>query len=229
MGDAALRSPIDGVIADRKIEPGQLAAPGASVAQIVKLETVYFEAQVSEQDVSLVRQGQPVNVRLDAYPDRVFAGKIAKIFPTGSATARTFYAAVRIANSGGVLRPGLFARGEVVVERRAGSVTVPIEAVIRDPEDEKKARLFTVENGVARERNVTLGIATPDARRVEIRGVDPGASVVVVGQRGIKDSDRVTAELVDAATLSGDTMGGTGGSNKSGDDGSTGSGGTAPL
>ena len=229
IADASLRSPIDGVIADRKIEPGQLASPGSSVAELVKLETVYFEAQVNEADFPRVRQGQPVNVRLDAYPDRVFAGTVAKVFPTGSATNRVFYAAVQIPNSGGVLRPGLFARGEIVAERRAGSVTAPVGALIRDPESETKARVFTVENGVARERNITLGIVTPDSRRVEIKGVEPGAQVVVIGQRGIKDGDRVKAEPVDAATLGGDDRNGAGGSNNSGQTDASRSGGSSPL
>ncbi|MBC7807952.1 MAG: efflux RND transporter periplasmic adaptor subunit [Akkermansiaceae bacterium] len=192
--DASLRSPINGVIADRKIEPGQLAAPGTSVAQIVALETVYFEAQINEQDVSRVRQGQTVQVKLDAYPNRVFAGKVAKVFPTASVTGRTFFAAVQIPNSGGVLRPGLFARGEIVTERRPNSVTAPIEAIIRDPESENKARVFTVDNGVAQEQNVTLGITSPDGRRVELQGVEPGSQIVVTGQRALKDGDRVTAE-----------------------------------
>ena len=96
LGDASLRSPITGVIADRKIEPGQLAAPGSSVAQIVALNTVYFEAQINEQDVARVRQGQPVQVSLDAYPNRTFTGVVAKLNPTGNTTGRTFNARVEI-------------------------------------------------------------------------------------------------------------------------------------
>lgn len=216
--DASLRSPINGVIADRKIEPGQLAAPGTSVAQLVKLETVYFEAQINEQDVSRVRQGQSVQVRLDAYPNRVFAGKVAKVFPTGSATGRTFFAAVQIPNSGGVLRPGLFARGEIVTERRPNSVTAPVEAIIRSPEDESKARLFTVQDGVAIENNVTLGITSPNGRRVEVQGITPGVQIVVTGQRALKDGDKVTPE--EATKKASSTTSGTG-SGQPGGDGSS--------
>lgn len=192
--DASLRSPINGVIADRKIEPGQLAAVGSSVAQIVALETVYFEAQINEQDVSRVRQGQTVQVTLDAYPNRTFTGSVAKVFPTGSVTGRTFFAAVRIPNSGGVLRPGLFARGEIVTERIPNSVTAPVDSLIRDAESETKARIFTVEDGIAVENEVTLGITSPNGRRVQVQGIAPGSQIVVAGQRALKPGDRVTAE-----------------------------------
>ncbi|MBC8135212.1 MAG: efflux RND transporter periplasmic adaptor subunit [Fibrella sp.] len=208
--DASLRSPINGVIADRKIEPGQLAALGSSVAQIVALETVYFEAQINEQDVSRVRQGQTVQVKLDAYPDRTFSGKVAKVFPTGSLTGRTFFAAVRIANSGGVLRPGLFARGEIVTERRPNSITAPVEAIIRDPESETRARVFTIADGVAQEQTVTLGIPSPDGRRVEVQGVQPGSQIVVAGQRALKDGDRVTAEEAEKKSTTGASRTGSG-------------------
>ncbi len=205
--DASLRSPIDGVIADRKIEPGQLAAPGASVAQIVALETVYFEAQINEQDVAGIRQGQTAQVRIDAYPNRVFSGKVAKVFPTGSVTGRTFLASVQIPNVGNVLRPGLFARGEIVTERRPNSVTAPVDAIIRDPESETKARVFTVENGVARKNTVTLGITSPDGRRIEVQGVQPGSRIVVAGQRALKDGDRITAEERERAPAGGSRSG----------------------
>ncbi|MBC8142327.1 MAG: efflux RND transporter periplasmic adaptor subunit [Armatimonadetes bacterium] len=194
VGDASLRSPITGVISDRKIEPGQLAAVGTSVAQVVALNTVYFEAQINEQDVANVRQGQQANVRLDAYPNRVFTGKVVKVFPTGNATGRTFNARIQLPNVGNALRPGLFARGEIVTQRLPGSVTVPVEALIRDQDSQTRATVYTENNGVVEKKIVTLGITTSDAARVQVEGLPAGANVIVVGQRGVKEGDKVKAE-----------------------------------
>ena len=211
--DAALVSPIDGVIADRKIEPGQLASPGQSVMQIVSLSTVYFEAQINEQDVSRVREGQTVFVTLDAYPSKPFTGKIVRLNPSGSATGRTFNARVVIANTKGVLRPGLFARGNVVVEKEANQVTVPVEALLRDPDDDAKATVFTAENGVAHANTVRIGLSSPDGRRVAVTGLSGNVQVVVTGQRVMKDGDKVTATPVrdtkaEAAKFQGSGAGG---------------------
>jgi RND family efflux transporter MFP subunit len=193
--DAAIRSPIDGQIAQRQTEPGQQAAPGQSVAQVVALDTVYFEAKVPDTDVTLLAPGQPVAVTIDAFRGRTFPGRIARIYPTGSATSRTFNVRVEIPNTDATLRPGLFARGTVTAERRTGVVTVPQEALLRGTaEGDAAGTVFTVENGAARQRKVETGLTTPDGLRVEVSGLPAGASVIVVGQRGIKDGDRVTVQ-----------------------------------
>ena len=201
VSDASIRSPIDGVISERKIEPGQIAAPGTSVATIVAPGTVYFEAQVSETDVAYVRQGQKVDVTLDAYPNQKFTGTIGRVYPTGNAASRFVIARVEIDNGKGVLRPGLFARGEVVAETKK-AVTVPVEAVVTDPigaldSDEAKAalantRLYVVENGVAKEVKVQQGLLTRDGKSVEVGGVQAGAQVVTGGQSALKDGAKVS-------------------------------------
>ncbi|HVK04687.1 MAG TPA: efflux RND transporter periplasmic adaptor subunit [Armatimonadaceae bacterium] len=199
LSDASVRSPIDGVIADRMTEPGQLASPGSPVLQIVDLSTVYFEAQVAETDLAAVRPGQPVSVRIAAFPGRTFAGRVQRIYPTGSTQSRTFVARIVVPNSGSALKPGLFARGSVVAEKRE-SVVVPRDAVLltldgdQDPNAPQTGRVFVVDDGVARERKVTLGLSTPDGLSVEVSGVEPGRQVVVSGQRALKDGDPVTVQ-----------------------------------
>ncbi|MDX1933328.1 MAG: efflux RND transporter periplasmic adaptor subunit [Capsulimonadales bacterium] len=204
--DAAIRSPIDGVISERRIEPGQIAAPGTTVVTVVSLDTVFFEAQVPETDVRFVRQGQTVEVRLDAFPRKAFNGTISRVYPTGSQTSRIFNARVEIRNTENQLRPGLFARGEIVAERR-DAVTVPVEAVVTDPIGSLDAteaqaalentRVYVVANGVAQERKVTQGLISGDGKRVEVTGVREGEQVVVGGQRGLKDGAKVTIHQED--------------------------------
>jgi RND family efflux transporter, MFP subunit len=207
VADAAVRSPINGVIAERMTEPGQLAAPGAPVLRLVDLSTVYFEAQVAETDLTAVRPGQPVVVRIDAFPGRTFAGKVQRVDPTGDTRSRTFVARIVVPNEGNTLKPGLYARGNVVAERKQ-SVVVPRDAILLtnvdsnkpDPNAPAQGRLFVVENGVARERKVILGLTTPDGLSVEVNGVDPNATVVVSGQRSLSDGDPVTIQQAPSAT-----------------------------
>lgn len=185
--DASLRSPINGVISERLTEPGQQAAPGAAVMRLISLDTVYFEAQVAETELNSVKVGQPVTVRLDAYPGRVFTGKVARINPTGSTSSRTFNVRVNIPNNAGALRPGLFARGEVVAEQRRG-VVVPKDALVVN---EGQFSVFVAKaGGTAERREVEVGVQTPATAEIR-RGVQPGEQVIVAGQNALKSGGRI--------------------------------------
>jgi HlyD family secretion protein len=187
VADAAIRSPIDGVVATRSTEPGQMAAPGTAVMQLVALNTVFFEAQVPETNLSSIKVDQPVVVRLDAYPGKTFTGKVARIYPTGSTSSRTFNVRVNLPNDTGMLRPGLFARGEVIAERRRGTV-VPKDAVISN---EGKFTVFVANNnGTAEQRDVKVGVQTTDTTEI-VSGVRPGEQVIVAGQNTLKDGGKI--------------------------------------
>ncbi len=185
--NASIKAPIDGVISARNTEPGQIAAPGQSVLTLIALDTVYFEASVPETSLASIKLGQSVDVKVDAYGEKSFPGKITRINPTGSATARTFNVRVEIPNSNGGLRPGLFARGNVIAERRQG-VVIPKDALLTS---ENKYAVFVAENGVtAVRREVKIGIQTPETVEI-LSGVRSGESVIVVGQDSLRDGSPI--------------------------------------
>jgi RND family efflux transporter MFP subunit len=194
LADASIRSPIDGVIADRLTEPGQLAGPTQAVMRIVALNTVFFEAQVPETDLRAVRPGQPVNVRVDAYPGQTFAGRIAKVYPTGNNQSRNFAVRILLPNQGGRLRPGLFARGEVVAEQRPGVVVSKDALVLR----EGKSHIFVAsDDGTTAElRTITTGVETPET--IEVRaGVKAGDRIIVAGQDALQDGGKIRIQSGD--------------------------------
>ena len=187
VANASVRSPIDGVVSARLTEPGQLAAPGTAVLRIVSLKNVYFEAQVPETDVASIRPGLPTPVRVDAYPNKVFYGRVARVYPTASTTSRNFIVRVVLDNSGGQLRPGLFARGAIVAERRRG-IVIPKDALLtRDG----KTTVFVAQTGdTAKLRSVKVGVQT--AETAEVRsGVQPGERVVVAGQEALENGGKI--------------------------------------
>lgn len=183
--DASIISPIDGVISARSTEPGSLASPTSAVLTIVALDSVYFEAQVPETDVSTLRQGFPVTVRADAFPNRTFTGKIARILPTANTSSRAFVVRVEIPNGGRLLRPGLYARGEVIAEQRQG-IVIPKDALVSGGEQGGFA-VFVAENGgKAVRRTIKVGIQTAETAEVT-SGVRNGEQVIVAGQDGLRD------------------------------------------
>ncbi len=180
--DGTVSAPIDGIIAKRSTEPGQMASPSASALTLVSLDTVYFEAQVPEIDLSSVRLGMPVEVQLDAYKGRTFSGRIAKLYPTGSTSSRSFTVRVAVPNEAGALRPGMFARGQVVQEKRSG-VVVPKDAVIRT---DSGPVVFVAEGNKAVKRPIEPGLSTAEILEVK-KGVSAGEKIVVTGQSGLRD------------------------------------------
>jgi len=183
LADASIVSPIDGVIAARKTEPGQMAAPGAAVLTVVALNTVYFEAQVPETNLATLQPGQPVTVRVDALAGKTFSGKIARIYPTGNAASRIFSVRVEVPNGSQTLRPGMFARGEAVTQRREG-VVIPKDALVAT---DNGFAVFVAENGGrAVRREVKVGIQTSETTEI-LSGVQEGEQVVVTGQDALRD------------------------------------------
>lgn len=176
-------SPIDGIIAKRSAEVGQLVGPTAAALTIVTLDTVFFEAQVPETDIGNVKIGMTVSVSVDAVAGKTFEGTVAKLYPTGSTSSRAFVVRVSVPNPARTLRPGMFARGSVVLEKRRG-VVVPKDAIVAT--EDGKLALFVAKNGKAERRIVTVGVQTAEISEI-LTGVASGEPIIVVGQGGLAD------------------------------------------
>jgi RND family efflux transporter MFP subunit len=202
LADADIRTPLGGQVAARTAEPGQVVAPGGSLVRIVALNTVYFEAKVPERELGVLRPGQPVDVTVDTYPNRTFAGSISKLYPAGSTASRAFPVRISLTNSERLLRPEMFARGRIAVAKRQGAVLVPRESLLPVANGAKdSARLFTAQNGIARETRVTLGLLAPDGKWVEVRGgIAPETPVITMGHRSLNDGDKVAPMSAPAET-----------------------------
>jgi membrane fusion protein (multidrug efflux system) len=134
-----------------------------------------------------VRTGQPVAVRVDAYPGRAFTGKVAAVGLAADPRVRTFTVKVRVSNPEHLLRPGMFARGEITVERREQVLVVPRDAVVTV---DGQTSIFLAAGGKARARRIRLGL-TNGARVEVLSGLQKGESVIVAGQSGLVDGTPV--------------------------------------
>lgn len=122
-----LTSPISGVILQRLREPGDLIQPGNEVLQIADFNRVQVRVEVSEKELALVRIGQSVNVKLDAFPQETIAGRVTRISPAADATARLVPIEIIIPNINGRIGSGLLAR--VSFEGGQEQVVVPQSAL----------------------------------------------------------------------------------------------------
>ncbi len=186
--DAFVRSPINGVVAKRMVERGQQMGAGNPVMEIVALDSVYFEGLLSETEFSKVKRGQSVQVTVDALPGKTFFGTVARIYPVASSASRDFTLRIDIPNTTGELRPGMYARGRILVKRHPSAIVVSKDALTNIAGD--TADLFVVRNGIAHLKQVKIGIVDPV--NAEIRsGISVGEQVVVAGQTDLHNGDPI--------------------------------------
>jgi RND family efflux transporter MFP subunit len=173
LADAVLSAPIDGAVRERRASVGEYLAAGAPVFGLVRNHPLRLRVAVTERDASSVRVGQAVQVRLEGDP-AVHAGRVARLSPSIQEQNRTLIVEAEVANRDGRLRPGSFARAEIVVEADRTAVMVPASMVVTFAGLEK---VFGVKDGKAVEKRIRTGRRSGD--RVEIlEGVAAGEAVV---------------------------------------------------
>ena len=170
------RSPVSGIVTEKKALQGMRFMPGEALYQIADLSSVWVVADVFEQDIGLVKLGAQAKVRINAYPDKLFEGKVSYVYPTMNAATRTVPVRVELANPGLLLKPSMFAQVELPVSAKGSVVTVPVSAVI----DSGTRQIVLIQQGEGRfePREVKLG-ARSDSNIEVIEGVKEGERVVV--------------------------------------------------
>ncbi|MHB1122227.1 MAG: efflux RND transporter periplasmic adaptor subunit [Ramlibacter sp.] len=170
------RSPVSGIVTEKKAVQGMRFMPGEMLYQVTDLSSVWVIADVFEQDIGLVRNGSQATVRINAYPDKVFRGRITYVYPTMNADTRTVPVRVELANPGHLLKPAMFTQVQVQVGGKTPVIAVPDSAVI----DSGTRQIVLVQAGEGRfePRQVKLGARSENY--VEVReGVKEGERVVV--------------------------------------------------
>jgi cobalt-zinc-cadmium efflux system membrane fusion protein len=129
-----VRSPLTGVVADRRAIVGQTVEPTDALFTVLDLREVWALVDVYDEQLAALRQGQPVSARTRAWPERRFAGHVASIGAVLDSAARTLKVRVVLHNSDGALRPGMFVDAEITAGQRRDSllVVVPAAALQRD-------------------------------------------------------------------------------------------------
>ena len=166
------------------------------------MDQVKIQIEVVENQIDLVKIGQSTHIRVEAFPDEIFEGVISKLNPTLNPLTRTIGAEVLIDNPELKLRPGMFARVEVVVERRENALLVPKYAILENTRLEYLGGeltnsqvivdryVYVVRDTIALRRDITTGII--DGNFVEVLdGLSENELLVTTGQHNLLDSSIV--------------------------------------
>lgn len=187
-----IRSPIAGTVTQRLdvVKVGNTVTPVGGVIEsadsalfvVEDLETLILRVNVPERELAKLSVGQPAELSFDAVPGRTFRGEIALISPYVNADTATFSARIRVTETEGLLRPGMFARVAIVYERKPDALQIPRTALL---DSEGPPKVFVVVDGKAAERAVKLGLS--NGAWIEVtEGLRDGEQVVVVGQGAVK-------------------------------------------
>jgi RND family efflux transporter MFP subunit len=182
-----LRSPINGVVTARNYDNGNVFAQ-MPILTVQQLNLLKVTVNVSESYFTKVKNGMPVNIRLDVYGDEVFSGKVSLIYPTIDAVSHTFGVEVTIDNRNMKVRPGMYAR----VSLNFGAnerIAIPDAAVLKQSGANDKY-VYTVTNGVAHYQRIELGQRIGEQYEI-LSGIAPGDEVIIAGHTRLIDGTPV--------------------------------------
>ena len=161
---AVIPAPIDGFVSERTADLGEYVSPQQKVATIVRTNPLRIRIDIPEQAIPEVKVGQSVSITTSAWPDKNFAGRIARVAPNVSAQSRTFTVEAEIENSSNALKPGQFATVKILQEQAEPAVLVPARSVISEA---GVNRVYVIKNGHAEQRVVQTG--QTDGDLIEIK------------------------------------------------------------
>jgi len=188
----AFRSPVAGVVLEKKAVQGMRFMPGEVLYQVADVSSVWVVAEVYEQDIAAVSLGQKARIRINAYPGEVFEGRIAYVYPTLKPETRTVPVRIELANPKGRLKPAMFAEVEIPTGSGQAVVTLPNSAVIDS--GSKQVAIVQLGEGRFEPRILKLGQRGADFVQV-LDGVREGEAVVTAAQFLIDAESNLKAAL----------------------------------
>ena len=186
LGYTHIVAPFAGTITMRFADAGAfLAAPSAggpaqnaALFTLADFRTVRAQIPVPEIEAARVQVGQPVKVSFDGLPGKVYSGQVSRLGYALDEATRTMLVEADLTNAGGELRPGMYAKARIGVEKHPDALLIPVEALVME---KTAAFAFVVENDKAKKTPLTIGFN--DGQQVEVlTGLDAGQAVILVGK-----------------------------------------------
>jgi membrane fusion protein (multidrug efflux system) len=183
-----IAAPFSGIVGLRHVSVGEYITSGQALVNLEAIDPVKADFRVPERFLPAIRVGQAIRIKVDAYPDETFEGKVYAIDPRLDVAGRSLLVRALLPNKDQRLRPGLFARVTVLLQLKEDALSVPEQAIV--PQGDSQY-VFRIINGKAALTKVVIG--TRREGRVEIvDGLSVGDEVVTAGQLKIRDGSAVS-------------------------------------
>ncbi|MFL6276413.1 MAG: efflux RND transporter periplasmic adaptor subunit [Blastocatellia bacterium] len=171
--DSTISAPFDGVVQEKRTSVGEYLAAGTAIINLVRMDPLRLRAEVPEREAHNVKQGQQVRVTVEG-DTNVYTGIIARLSPSITEQNRILIVEAEVRNNGR-LRPGSFARADIVADAKSLSPAVPASAVVSFAGIDK---VITIQDGKALEKPITMGRRAGDWIEV-LSGIKTGDTVIV--------------------------------------------------
>jgi len=192
LDDTRIVAPISGTVMKKFIDEGEIItdasmmknSPLVAIADIGRVKVV---VPVAEVDLGRISKGKKAEIKVDAYPEKVFYGDVYNISPLVDPFTRTAEVEISVDNSGNLLKVGMFARAGIIVKIHKNAVVVPEKAIFTEDD---KSYVLCVEAGVVKKRYVKTGM-TEDGKVEVVEGLTPNEEVIIEGGIGLEDGGKV--------------------------------------
>ena len=193
LGYSMIHSPIDGVITDRPLYPGEMASTSTPLLTVMDISGVIAKAHIPQSDAQLLRKGDKAVIQVPGLEGS--PATVSLVSPALDPNSTTVEVWVQAKNPKQELRPGMSAQVSITAQTVHDALVIPATALLNASGD--SAQVMVAENGVAKKRDVKIGITTPQEAQV-ISGLKPGEQVISQGGYGLDDGTKVKIEKPEA-------------------------------
>jgi RND family efflux transporter MFP subunit len=176
------------VVAERFVEQGDTVSANTPLLSTIELDPIEAVIFATERDYALLSPGQPVSLATDAFPDRHWEGRVARIAPVFREGSRQARVEIAVDNEGGSLKPGMFVRVEAVLGREQKATIVPAQAITTRAGSDV---VFLIDRNSMTARMAPVRVGIREGERVQVTGEDIRGDVVTLGQQLLSDGASV--------------------------------------
>ncbi len=186
VADTVLYASMDGVVAESRIEPGSVVAPGQPVCDLVQINRITAVLHIPETDIEKVHRGQKVTVRVVALKEQVFTGSVDELLPVADLISRTFIAKIKLSNDDGSLHPGSIAFGTVFLDGQEQILVIPGEAIRLTPAGMKYVYILAADRASVRRTQIAVQGLYQD-QVIVVSGLHAEDTIVTAGQNRLSN------------------------------------------
>lgn len=187
VANAQVTSPVSGIIASKMVEPGDFASAGVPVFRVVQVDPIVLRIEVGGRDVVRLKPGMTTRLYVDAFPGQSFEGQISLVESVADPATRLFGVRIETPNPDGLLRSGMAARVQVLLDQARDVVAVPDTALVAERDE---TSVFVVSGDYVVRRPVTIGLVANGYAEIT-SGLSVGEEIVVSGQNFITDGSKI--------------------------------------
>lgn len=188
-------SPINGIVVKKYLDEGSSVSPpepapsmGTSLIRVINMDQIKVVVNVVEEDLGKIRVGQDATIKVDAYPERTFTGKVSLISPVVNQLTRTASVEATLPNPGYLLKPGMFAQVEILLKGQGDFLLIPVHTILL--EEGGKRKVFVVREGKAISRSIETGFSQNGWMEIK-SGLSENDSLIVAGEYMVKENEPV--------------------------------------